>query len=248
MDMAEVPNLRDMIAKELDSLIEQGFDLLDDLHDKDGKKFHASYQQWYTRALGAVRALVPERLEEFAKLYQGEKRKELNSLTYSISDYMLGIVFGNPRLKGREKLPALHRFHQQVLIVQSTKTRLNDILSNVRGVVQAQLLDSEIEAARELLHSNHIRAAGAVAGVVLERHLRQMCAVRNLPSRKKNPTIADWNEVLKEAGVFDVPTWRAIQYLGDIRNLCDHPRTREPTKDEVDELIRGVERIIKTQA
>ena len=37
-----------------------------------------------------------------------------------------------------------------------------------------------------------------------------------------------------------------IQRLADIRNLCTHPKDREPTKEEVDELISEAERITKT--
>ena len=63
--------------------------------------------------------------------------------------------------------------------------------------------------------------------------------------KKKNPTIADFNDALKD-NAYDVVEWRRIQRLGDIRNLCDHSKDREPTKDEVEELISGTERTIKT--
>lgn len=43
-----------------------------------------------------------------------------------------------------------------------------------------------------------------------------------------------------------MPTWRKIQHLGDIRNLCDHNKDREPKNEEVEELIAGVETVIKT--
>ena len=63
--------------------------------------------------------------------------------------------------------------------------------------------------------------------------------------KKKSPTIADYNDVLKD-NVYDTVEWRKVQYLGDARNLCGHKKDREPTKDEVEELISGTERIIKT--
>ena len=82
--------------------------------------------------------------------------------------------------------------------------------------------------------------------MVLEKHLGQVVENHSIKSRKKNPTISDFNELLKEGGVLDVPSWRQVQRLGDIRNLCDHSREREPTMDEVDELITGVEKYTKT--
>jgi len=46
--------------------------------------------------------------------------------------------------------------------------------------------------------------------------------------------------------VIDVPAWRQIQRLADVRNLCNHSKHREPHKKEVDELIDGVDRIVRT--
>jgi hypothetical protein len=91
-----------------------------------------------------------------------------------------------------------------------------------------------------------LRGAGAVAGVVIERHLEQVRISHNVPCKKQHPTINDFNELLKNAKVVDVPTWRQIQRLGDIRNLCDHNKQREPTKDEVVELIDGTGKLCKT--
>ena len=247
MEKLETGSLRERLSKVLDSLVEEGIALANDLTQDKPKIFGRSYQQWYTKALGAIRALVPDRLDEFRELYEGRPtRKVINRVTYSIKDFALGVSISPHSSLLPEKSWAWTRVNAQVLIIESAATRLDDILSNVRGVMQAELLDSEIEAARHLLNSNHVRAAGALAGVVLERHLKQMCSVHNLTSRKRNPTISDWNELLKEAGVFDVPQWRAVQHLADIRNLCDHPKEREPTNDEVDELIRGVDKSIKT--
>jgi hypothetical protein len=65
----------------------------------------------------------------------------------------------------------------------------------------------------------------------------------SIKSRKKHPTIADMNDLLKSDTVIDIPTWRQIQRLGDIRNLCDHNRNREPSQNEVEELIAGVSKV-----
>jgi len=46
--------------------------------------------------------------------------------------------------------------------------------------------------------------------------------------------------------LYDVVQWRFVQRLGDIRNYCAHNKDREPTKDEVNELIDGADKIIKT--
>lgn len=118
----------------------------------------------------------------------------------------------------------------------------------LRSLVQADLFDSELDAARELVKNGFFRAAGAVAGVVIEHHLAEVCRSRKVVLKAKNPTISTLNDALKDAEIIDVPTWRFIQRLGDLRNLCDHKKSVEPTKDDVIELIAGTEKITKTIA
>ena len=48
-------------------------------------------------------------------------------------------------------------------------------------------------------------------------------------------------DALKTAQVLDVPRWRQVQRLADLRNFCGHGKEREPTKEQVNELIDGVE-------
>jgi hypothetical protein len=82
--------------------------------------------------------------------------------------------------------------------------------------------------------------------VVLEKHLAQIAANHQVEIRKKHPTISDLNDALKNANVIEVPTWRAIQHLGDLRNLCDHNKSREPAAGEITDLIDGVDKQLKT--
>jgi hypothetical protein len=223
------------IRKELEVLVEQGSELVAELDKEGDAKFRFEYQSWYTRALPVVEQLLPERLAEFTRLYEDKKA------SYDIADYLTAPV---PTLI---QINAAHmKFIQQYWILNSAQTRLDDILTNIQGLVQAEILDNELDAATELWRAQHIRSAGTLAGVVLERHLAKVCSSRNLKSPKRKPTLADWNDVLKNANVYDTPTWRGIQRLTDIRNLCAHPGDRDPTREEVDELIRGVERITKT--
>jgi hypothetical protein len=113
-------------------------------------------------------------------------------------------------------------------------------------MVRADLFDSELDAAHELAKHGFARGAGAIAGVVLEKHLIAVCDARGVKLKKSHPTISTMNDGLKDATVIDVPTWRFIQHLGDIRNLCDHGKGREPSTQEIDDLIAGVKKISKT--
>ena len=139
-----------------------------------------------------------------------------------------------------------HSFATHLNILKSIERRFESSLFDIRQLVQADLFDSELDAAKELNKNRFSRGAGAVAGVVLEKHLGQVSLNHNLKITKKNPSISDLNDSLKSSEIYETPTWRKIQHLGDIRNLCDHNKDREPKKEEVEELILGVEAIIKT--
>jgi len=52
--------------------------------------------------------------------------------------------------------------------------------------------------------------------------------------------------MLKFSTVLDTNNWRFIQFLGDIRNICDHNKNVEPTTEQVKDLLDGVEKVIKT--
>ena len=92
------------------------------------------------------------------------------------------------------------------------------------------------------------RAAGSLAGVVLEAHLQRVATTHNIKITKKAPTIADLNDPLKQDGVYETATWRKIGYLADLRNLCSHKKDVEPTAAQVVELIEGVNWAVKTIA
>lgn len=208
----------------------------------------SEYQQWYTKAYRVVSQVIPERLEEFERLYKGDpKRKDVTYANYSISDYLIRLIRKNGLGElVRQPSDAISKMEIQYKILSSAKERFKSVLFDIKDIVQADIFDSELETAKELNKKGFIRAAGAVTGVVLEKHLAHVCSLHNLKSRKAHPSIAEWNQLLKDNDILDTPAWRFIQHLGDIRNLCDHGKEREPTKEEVNEFIAGVDKITKT--
>ena len=141
---------------------------------------------------------------------------------------------------------AIPRFRQQLAIVKAIRDRFESSLFDIKQIVQADLFDSELEAAKALVKHGFFRAGGAIAGVVMEKHLAEVCKNHGIRIRKRNPVIADFNDALKNANVIDLPQWRSNQYLGDLRNLCDHNKEKEPSEDEVTDLISGVMKLTKT--
>ena len=212
--------------------------------------FERDYQRWYTESSVVIKQLIPDRFVEFGQLYRDEgRRKDINSSTYAIQDWLNGIRSGTkaPGEKIFDDFVIVSmRLKTQVAILKSVESRFESTLFDMRQLVQADLFDSELDAARELLKHDFVRGAGAISGVVLEKHLSQVATNHNITTRKKNPSISDLNDLLKTGEILDRPSWRQIQRLGDIRNLCDHNKEREPTNEEVDELIDGVEKFAKT--
>jgi hypothetical protein len=212
--------------------------------------FERNYQGWYTQAGALIRQLIPDRVVEFQELYKGDgKRKVTTAQTYHIQDWLNGVRSGTSYAgeKNYDDFAIITmRFSTQLAILEAVRTRFESSLYDIRQLVQADLFDSELDAARELLNAGFARAAGAVAGVILEKHLGQVAVNHAISSRKQHPTISDLNDLLKSGGVLDVPAWRNVQRLGDLRNLCDHNKHRDPTNDEVRELIDGVEKFTKT--
>lgn len=241
---------KEEIRSQLDALVKKGNELLKKLTDKkDVIEFGTAYQDWYTRTLPLVRSLAPDRFPEFRGYYEvDQKRKTIGPASYVLQDYVNGISPA-PDWQGKVAFDhwqaALARMLNQVQILVSLSSRIEGVLTNVEGHLLADIEDRELNAAAELSKSN-LRAAGTLAGVVLERHLGQVASDRRVKIGKKDPTIGDLNEALKKETAYELPTYRKIQFLADIRNVCCHNKGREPTADEVRELLSGVGGIIKT--
>ncbi len=238
---------QEQLSNELEQLAAEGISILRDVPSAPLFEIAERYQNWYSRALATMQSFLPERISEFTSYYHNLKRKTITIETYSISDYMLGIVVNRGNTPIFDTAVVMQsKFQQQVFIIKSIQPRLNSLLGNIHGILQADLFDSELSAARELLRNGHIRAAGALSGVVLEKHLGNVCQTHGVDLKRKKPTISNFNDGLKDQEIVDIPTWRLIQRLGDFRNLCSHAGEREPTNDDVQILIDGTDQVMKT--
>jgi len=242
---------RQELKKGLQELIDKGSGIFELARTaKSGKilEFGTEYQNWYTKALSIVEALAKDRLEEFIAYYKIDpKRKDVTPFNYVIQDFIMGRsaaqdIYGKP--KWNKNTAVAVKVYNQLQILKSLEHRIDSVFSDVQGSLLAEIQDRELETAEELLKVN-VRSAGSLAGVILENHLQKVVQNHHIPMTKKNPTIADMNDPLKNNNIYDMPTWRKIQYLCDIRNLCSHKKDREPTEAEVKELISGVNEIIK---
>lgn len=213
----------------------------EDIAKKNAFYFVNNYETWYSASLRIIKKLLPERENDFIILYRGEKRKEITWQNYTISDALQGKTAASLTFHPGN---AQRKLYQQTVILRSCLDCFDKKIYDIQVILQADVFDSEIDSAHHLLKMGFLRAAGAICGVVIEKHLSSVCDSRKINIRKKNPSIADYNDALKDVA-YDTIEWRRIQRLGDLRNLCDHKKDREPTKDEVEELISGTDRVIK---
>jgi len=247
---------QDKIKQELRDLSARGVTLYESFTKESspstGGTFMDSYENWYTEARRVVEQLVPERLQDFISLYKlPGARKELTRDNYRIVDFLHGTTLADDPFSMigtafNSTNTTKNLFGNQTQILVSANKKISSSLMDIREVLVADLFDNEIDKARALLKNKLLREAGVIAGVVLESHLQNVASAHIIKIGKKNPTISDLNDPLKTSGVYDVPTWRLIQRLADIRNLCDHSKDRDPTVDEVNDLVEGTDKITKT--
>lgn len=256
-----MPTNLERYKADLDSLLENGSLLLQGMIVQSGhlqKKqfskeerdklpdFRQNYQSWYSEALKCIMQLLPDRVEDFTRYYKPDKpRKDILHSNYTVSDYLQGVTITRMGDVIVDPISAVTAFYQQVKMVEAIQKRFESSLFDIRTLVQADLFDDELDSADTLNHSGYGRGGGALAGVVLEGHLAAVCENHKV-TPPRNSTISRLNDLLKDADVIDVPTWRFIQHLGDLRNLCDHKRSADPTMEQMRELIAGVRKITKT--
>lgn len=145
-----------------------------------------------------------------------------------------------------EQFAAMDSLRQQSAILHAVPDHVLYSAIDLELEAYATLMDDELSAARTLFKRGFLRPAGALAGVILERHLKNLLR-KNVPpvASRKNAMLGTLNDLCKEA-VYDVVVWRRVQHLTDIRNLCVHEKERDPAPAEVDELLTGVSGILKT--
>lgn len=207
--------------------------------------FSKKYDAWYNESLRLIKQLMPERYDDFVSFYSADKkRKDIDITNYTISDSLLGLQISRNGHVVVEPVNAFKLFQQQLNILSSLDSCFESSLFNIKELLQADIFDSELDGAKELHKNGFYRAVGALCGVILEKHFAGVCASHNIKIKKTTPGINDFNEKLKDERVIDNKTYLLIQRLGAIRNLCDHNKKQEPSKDDISDLISGTDKVL----
>lgn len=135
----------------------------------------------------------------------------------------------------------LTRFNAQKAILAAAKEDFDGgYLSSYKSIVQADVFDTELEQANELLHNGYYSAAAVIAGVVLETALRELCDREGIPVGKLDKMNAD----LTKASVYSKVTQKQITAHAGIRNSAAHGNNSEFSKADVEQMIPAVEKFL----
>lgn len=113
-------------------------------------------------------------------------------------------------------------------------------LTSTRTLVQAEIFDTELEQAAELLSKGFKVPAAVIAGTVLETALRELCDRNKVPHGKLDRMNAD----LAKAEVYSLLTQKRITALAQIRNDAAHGKPDQFKEIDVRTMIADVERFL----
>ncbi len=129
-------------------------------------------------------------------------------------------------------------FKRQKAVFNAAKDDFqNGYLTSIRSLVQADIFDTELDQASELLKNGYKIAAAVIAGVVLETSLRDLCNQNNLPVGKLDKMNSD----LAKLGLYNKLQQKRITTIADIRNSAAHGKPEEFTNSDVKAMIADIE-------
>ncbi len=234
---------RDRLRFELGLLLATGRELSTDMQSEnlDPRDVNERYQLWFTQTLRLVERLLPERRREFEGYYRSDQESRDQAATISA---ILGSL-SRPRATtekrealaglfdpGLEQATFLHLLGMQLAILASALPSL---------LAQQRRPDRGLQAARLLLAKGHRRAAGALAGAVLESHLLTVAQRHDVALAESDAaSVSRLGRALRKAGVCDAARSRQIRRLAELSDSCVRSEKRISPK-LVSELLSGVE-------
>lgn len=212
----------------------------------DRSELRREYLRWYTEAQLLISRHVPSMFHEFENLYYSSVKGEGEQRQWDyrgIRSYMRAAI-DTPDSQRLYKNWFSADIEQQRGILLALPAVIELRALEVEALVTADLVIGEIEEARLLLDHGFGRAAGAVAGVALESHLKLLHNQSSLEYDDKD-TIVPLATRLRKAGVISLGDEKKCIAMSDTRNNCDHKNEAEPTPEEILELINDADRFAK---
>lgn len=123
----------------------------------------------------------------------------------------------------------------------------NDIeggfLTNVRELILAELFKDFLEMASHLLDAGYKDPAASLIGAILEDGLRKI-AVKHGVRVKDSDDIAALNTKLADKEIYSRLLQKQIQFWKSVRDSADHGKFDEYKKEDVRDMLKGVQRFL----
>jgi hypothetical protein len=187
----------------------------------DGANFRdwpssSDYMHIRTRITNLVRRVCGETSDHYQNLVNLSKDKSANSDTGLLAHYV-GV------------LSAAYKDFERGL------------LTSLKALVEAEILDDFTEQAERLAATGYYHAAASLGGAVLEDTLRKMCDHRSVKYPPK-AGIEVLNVELAKAAVYDKLQQKRITHLADLRNKADHGEFDKVKPDDVEDMLKWIQR------
>lgn len=235
IDVQAVKKLVEELASQVDGI----------LKISDRAQQRREYQTWYSQVHLLISKRLPNRVDELQNLYFASATQDPSSDAYNYSG-IRSYLRTTPDWDNEKTFR--HRFEadieQQRGILLAIPFTIDIQALDVAALVTADLVKGELNEAQLLLTHGFVRAAGAVAGVALESHLK-LLHVQSTLTHSDNDTIIPLANRLRQSGVISLGDEKKCIAMADTRNKCDHKNKTEPTAEEVGELIDDVDRFVK---
>ncbi len=143
------------------------------------------------------------------------------------------------------QLGILDIMNHQLVLLQSLPDYLDGQMYNLELNIASTIMGDELREAKVLLDKKFFRAAGALSGVILERHIKYRLN-KFIPRIKyyEKATLGQLIKKAEENKIFDTSMILKLKYLNSIRIKCDHDKENEPKENEIKDLIEHTDRFI----
>jgi len=124
-------------------------------------------------------------------------------------------------------------------------------LETTKGLISAEVFSDFLEMAEHLLEEQYKDPAAVMIGSVLEEHLRQLCASVGVSTTfvdskgNTRPKKADaLNAELAKAGKYNAIDQKLVTAWLGLRNKAAHGKYSEYAKDQVENMLSGVQTFV----
>ena len=201
-------------------------------------KFIECYLTGFYSTSKSIKFLYQEKYQEFNSFYYNQNTTESrHPVNFKICNYLKNEKLNHTSIyyfnNEYERIKIVYdNFNNQRLILKAIIDNFYSFSFNYEKETYMPFQEENIDSTQELFDNNFIRASGAICGVIIEKHLKNKL-LSNTPSdlTPTTLTIDPLNKECKKNNIYTKTEFKKILHLTDIRNLCDHKTTKDPTKD-----------------